>query len=1133
MHKTYPLFTTNFTASFPVYKVKRIQGCRTPELSHPPKLFIRKHPQEKKKMKNKNLSENENYVRRSFKRALGVTSLNRKFKVALMLGFIAVIFTLFISRLVEPTLAASWGTNLGIFNNTTVYSNGSTGTVCSGSNCRSMFNGQDVGLKWQCVEFVNRYYLTNYGINPRNLAGGAHANGFWAESYAARLGMTRYANGGTVAPQTGDMILSLGGTFGHIAIVRSISGNQVRVAQQNWYQNSTDVDHTLSLSISNGRYTVGPFGSSSSYPIVGWMRRVGTTTPPACTSGSSASYTINGYAPVHPNGALIKLSSDQTYYLLREGQKRGITSPSVLEYLYQNGGFRFEDVITVSQTEFDSYSTGDPLTDTLPTNGKAYPDGTIVRKPTGEIALVSSNGGRRPFTSYALFQNMGYKDCNIVNVTESEYSSFPQLANADAMPKLIASLRLYNIGSVGQQIQGKFTIKNVGNSSFTFSKLGIGGRLNGSTITDFPLRSNLTLNPGQEYAYDDLFTPQAAGTYRFFVTYQETNNVWTTSVPRHNNAINTETIVITSNTPTNTPTHTPTFQASSTSTRTSTNTPTATSTNTPNISPTPTSTLTATATPTGSPIAVSMPDVSWATGSVVTVPITVGNMTGRGIVSYECQVSFNPSVVQPASPAIDQIGTLSSTTSISANPVFPGHLIISAFQGGPFNGAGTLLNLRFNVVGSSGQSTALTFSDYTDPNGQFHHGFMFNEGTPPAATTNGSITVGAATLSGTVTYGNVSGAPNPRGVPNVNVCAQGSPTVCTITGTDGTYVLSGLGSGQYTVTASKSGGANGISAFDASRISQYVAGMIALSPNQMLAADVSENSSVSSFDSAQIGMYVAGSPAGSTGAWKFTPQNVHLSSVSGNPVQDFSALLLGDVSGNWSNSGSRISDLSGMEQSETVVAPSLVTPADSEVIIPISVNGALNKAIASYEFDLSYDPDVILPQAEPVNLDETLSKGLTVVANAVEPGLLRVAAYGAFPIKGNGVLLNLRFTAVGKSGTVSPLVWERVMFNEDEAGTLATNGVIELSDAATNQAEMTGRVVNPTGQGIPNARVTLTDSAGAIRSITSNSFGSYYFGVLTVGQTYTISVTSNGYSFTTLTVSITDKFLTQDMVAEL
>src|SRR5205085_10803798 len=98
----------------------------------------------------------------------------------------------------------------------------------------------------------------------------------------------------------------------------------------------------------------------------------------------------------------------------------------------------------------------------------------------------------------------------------------------------------------------------------------------------------------------------------------------------------------------------------------------------------------------------------------------VGDTTGRGIISYDLQISFNPSVMVPASPPFDQAGTVSSTMSITSNAANPGHLIISAFQGASLTGSGTLLFLNFNVIGVSLQTTTLAFMDYIDPGMDFH-----------------------------------------------------------------------------------------------------------------------------------------------------------------------------------------------------------------------------------------------------------------------------------------------------------------------------------------------------------------------------------------------------------------------------
>ena len=198
--------------------------------------------------------------------------------------------------------------------------------------------------------------------------------------------------------------------------------------------------------------------------------------------------------------------------------------------------------------------------------------------------------------------------------------------------------------------------------------------------------------------------------------------------------------------------------------------------------PTHTSTNTPTATPTIPPVTVALPNVSASPGALVIVPIIVGDTTGLNIISYDFQISFNPDIVQPASPSFDQTGTVSSGMSIKPNPNNAGHYIVSAFQTNPLTGAGTLLNLKFNIVATTAQVTALTFADYTDPANDVHRGFMFNEGTPPVSITNGSVTVTGPTptASPTLTATSTATATATR-TPTNTPTPIGGPTPFTIT----------------------------------------------------------------------------------------------------------------------------------------------------------------------------------------------------------------------------------------------------------------------------------------------------------------------------------------------------------------
>jgi hypothetical protein len=475
--------------------------------------------------------------------------------------------------------------------------------------------------------------------------------------------------------------------------------------------------------------------------------------------------------------------------------------------------------------------------------------------------------------------------------------------------------------------------------------------------------------------------------------------------------------------------------------------------NTPTASPT--ATATSTATPTASPavivpVPVALPDVNAAPGAVISIPVNVGETTGLAITLYELQVTFDPAVLQPASPAYVQTGTLSGTSFVFTNVIYPGHLIVLAQPNSGFlAGSGVLVYLRFTVVGALGQSTGLTFEDFTTPNNGFHPGFGFNEGDPANVTTNGSVIVADTAISGTVTYANSGSNLTPNPVSDALIRGEGSVAGLAMTGIDGVYLYSGFGLGSYTITPFKTGAVNGsISSYDAAKVAQHVAGIIILGTFQKYVANVSGDTSISSFDAAMIAKFVAGPPyaspgIGSTATWRFLPSSrTYASTVGTIANENYDALLMGEVSGNWTNTGSR--PVSSKQKSIAVGLPKLTSRSNKEIVVPVRVRGVANTDVIAYEFDLRYDPLVMQPQTDPVDLARTVSRGLTAVANGGEPGLLRVVVYGPMPITEDGVLLNLRFISVGKPGSASPLSFERIMFNEGEPRVTSSDGHVEL-----------------------------------------------------------------------------------------
>lgn len=163
----------------------------------------------------------------------------------------------------------AYGIVTGTYNGVRSYSNGSTGTV---SNEYNFVNGTNTGMKWQCVELVNRYYLVNYGKNVR--VAGHNANDYYPN--ASQHGLISFANNGSVAPAPGDILCSNSQEYGHVAIIREVGNGFIKVIQQNWFSDWRDEEFSLNYSNSGGIHSVDGFNSS--YPIAGWLRVEGSGT---------------------------------------------------------------------------------------------------------------------------------------------------------------------------------------------------------------------------------------------------------------------------------------------------------------------------------------------------------------------------------------------------------------------------------------------------------------------------------------------------------------------------------------------------------------------------------------------------------------------------------------------------------------------------------------------------------------------------------------------------------------------------------------------------------------------------------------------------------------------------------------
>jgi len=150
-------------------------------------------------------------------------------------------------RDVEP------GTKIDEYKGVAVFSNGLDYMSSHGLNYSD--DGYYYGYKWQCVEYVKRFYYENYKhVMPD---GAGNAKYFFIPmlkqgEFNEQRGLTQYKNGGDMKPQADDLLVFDKGSYGHVAIISEVGKDWVEVVQQN----SEVSRERFTLIVSDGTYTI-------------------------------------------------------------------------------------------------------------------------------------------------------------------------------------------------------------------------------------------------------------------------------------------------------------------------------------------------------------------------------------------------------------------------------------------------------------------------------------------------------------------------------------------------------------------------------------------------------------------------------------------------------------------------------------------------------------------------------------------------------------------------------------------------------------------------------------------------------------------------------------------------------------
>lgn len=176
--------------------------------------------------------------------------------------------TLNVSLLLKNKYPYKPGSPIDSLNGIVVYYNGATGNVMARSITA---DGYNLGLQWQCVEFVKRYYYERFNHKMPNAKGNAKDlfdNTLPDASFNEARGLVQYRNASLKQPAVDDIIVfdgRLGNKYGHVGIITEVNEGFIEIIQQNNGPHEP-TRTTLELAFVDDRWQV------LDKNVLGWLR---------------------------------------------------------------------------------------------------------------------------------------------------------------------------------------------------------------------------------------------------------------------------------------------------------------------------------------------------------------------------------------------------------------------------------------------------------------------------------------------------------------------------------------------------------------------------------------------------------------------------------------------------------------------------------------------------------------------------------------------------------------------------------------------------------------------------------------------------------------------------------------------
>ena len=160
-----------------------------------------------------------------------------KKRFSLLLGILTLLVVgFFISKKINLNPNYEIGQKIDSLNGVVVYYNGGVGNVDGRALAK---DGYNLGLKYQCVEFVKRYYYEELNHKMPDTYG--HAKDFFNSQIKdgeinQQRNLKQFKNPSKSKPKINDLVIYSATTlnkYGHVSIVSNVTENEIEIIQQN------------------------------------------------------------------------------------------------------------------------------------------------------------------------------------------------------------------------------------------------------------------------------------------------------------------------------------------------------------------------------------------------------------------------------------------------------------------------------------------------------------------------------------------------------------------------------------------------------------------------------------------------------------------------------------------------------------------------------------------------------------------------------------------------------------------------------------------------------------------------------------------------------------------------------------